>query len=97
MKSVEFLIALLVVITLYSILFQFFNTASISAEEKVKKAGEELEIAEVSSLISAICYFGYPFDYTGPLPRVNELNTDCRAFYNPVTMRYEFESCRRYR
>ena len=87
--------AVSILVIAYGIVIAGYGEIARAAKEKALEMKDELRDVYASSLISAMCSFGYPFEYTGNLPAA-DLHTICRARFVPG-MGYEFETCRRWK
>ncbi len=94
LKSVEFLITLTLLLSIYAFFYSYYSSLQRASETKLENAKDELESFGVSSLISAMCHFGYPFEYEGDLPRTVP-KADCPTIFDPLSGGYRFQTCGR--
>ena len=98
MKIVEFLIAVLILTSVFSISFIIYSGMAEVAHEKLDGFNESLQIYHTRSLIEGLKAFGVPFDYSGELSEnyrevlvgLNLVN------YNPFNGKYEYLACWRF-
>ena len=65
LKSVEFLITIGLLLSLFSWLYTSFNELNLTAKEKLKTFNESLKIRKATSLINQMIVYGEPFEIKG--------------------------------
>ncbi len=97
MKLVEFLVGLLLLTSVFSILFAVYRRMARVAYEKLEDFNNSLDVYHTRSLIQELTAFGIPFEFSGRLSSNYEavLEGLSNTKFNPFTKKYEYLTCRR--